>query len=146
MGAAVHAGAADARQNFLLEVIAQLGHPARVRVHPLARQLARFAEANNGRHILGARPQRALLPAAMHERRKPNTVAHEQRARALGSVDFVRREGKQRYAQCLHVDGHLAGGLHGIGVDMDIRAAGLGDRHDVGDRLERADVVVGQHD
>ena len=53
-------------------------------------------------------------------------------------------EGEEIDAERLHVQGERAGGLHGIGVNGDTARAGEGG--DRGERVDRADLVIGEHD
>ena len=52
-------------------------------------------------------------------------------------------DGQQIDAERRDVDRQLAGGLHGVGVEQ--RAARVGDGGELGDRLDGADLVVGEH-
>ena len=106
-------------------------------------QLGGRAEPDDAGHVLGAGAAIALLPAAGHERQQPHALAQPQRADAFRSVELVRRDRQQIDAQRLHVDRNLAGGLHRVGVKQ--RTVRLGDRGELRDRLNRADLVVGVH-
>jgi hypothetical protein len=64
-------------------------------------------------------------------------------ADALGAVEFVGREAHQVDAESADVDGDLADGLRGVGVQRD--AALTADRGDLSKRLDDADFVVGEH-
>ncbi len=71
-------------------------------------------------------------------------AADVQRADALGAVDLVAGEREQVDVVRLHVDGDLADGLHGVGVEDD--ALLVAELADLGDGLDDADLVVRVHD
>ena len=70
------------------------------------------------------RPRSCLPPVIGGCSRTPRRI--QSAPDALRAVELVRRERQQIDAERLHVDGNLAGGLHGVGVKQ--RAARLGDR------------------
>src|SRR5450759_4486830 len=112
--------------------------------HPRQGELQGRAEADDARHVLRARAQPALLPAAVDQRREPRTAFHVQRAAALGAVELVRGQAQHVDAERADVDGHGAHGLHGVGVEQ--RALVMSDARQLGDGLDGADHVVGVHD
>jgi hypothetical protein len=61
----------------------------------------------------------------------------------FGTVHHVGGRGEQIDSHRLDVDRNLAGGLGGIGVEDD--APGLGELADLGDGLDGADLVIGEH-
>ena len=117
----------------------------RVVRHFLLRDAARLPEPDHQRRRQRAGPQPALLPAAAddgvqaHARPPP----HEARAHPLRPVDLVARDAHQVDVPRIHVDGDLADGLRGVGVEEGLfRAA---QRADLGHRLDHADFVVDCH-
>ena len=64
-------------------------------------------------------------------------------ADALWPVELVCRQREQIHAERTHVDRNLRRRLHGVGVHE--RAMLVRDRGNGGDRLNRADFVVGVH-
>ncbi len=71
-------------------------------------------------------------------------MADVERPGALGALELVRAERHEVRAERLHVDVDVRGRLDGVDVEQDPLAAAdlLGDG---GDRLDRPDLVVGQH-
>ncbi len=115
----------------------------------LARQLAAregggHAQAGDGRDVLGAGAAVALVLAAREDRRDARAALDPEGAGTLRTVELVRRERQQVSAEGAHVHGNLGDRLHGIGVEE--RATRVRDARQVGDRLHRADLVVGVHD
>ena len=85
-----------------------------------------------------------LLGAANHERGGHDAVRAHERARAARSVELVGREREQVEAVAREVDGEVARGLHGVGVEE--RAALADGAADVAHGLHRAHLVVRVHD
>ncbi len=83
------------------------------------------------------------MAAAGDERANLQPFANEQRAAALRTVHLVGGERQQIDAGLVHVDRHLA---HGLGrVDVQQAAARVGDRGNLGQRLQDANLVVRGH-
>ena len=70
--------------------------------------------------------------------------ADEESAGALGAVELVAGQGEHVDVLGVHVDGQMAGGLDGVGVEGDLLLPA--DLADLGDGLDGADLVVGVHD
>ena len=85
-----------------------------------------------------------LLRAANHERGGHDAVRAHERARAARPVELVGRDREQVEAIAREVDGEVACGLHGVGVEE--RAALADGAADVTHGLHRAHLVVGVHD
>ena len=119
--------------------------PTRARFggHLAARPARRDAQPGDRRHVLGAGAAVALVLAAGQDRLHPRAALDPQRAGALRAVELVRRQRQQIDAERAHVDRNLAGRLHGVGVHQ--RAVLVRDRGELGDRLNRADLVVRVH-
>ncbi len=58
----------------------------------------------------------------------------------------MRRQREQVDAKRLHVQIEDSGGLHGVGVEDGLRVLLLDGAHGLGERLDRADLVVDVHD
>ena len=71
-------------------------------------------------------------------------AADVERADTLGPVELVAGEREDVDVVGLHVDGDLADGLDGVGVEED--ALLVADLADLADGLDDADFVVGVHD
>ena len=94
--------------------------------------------------VFRARTAAAFLSAAVDQRFDPDPSAHKQRAAALGRAQLVAGNAQRVHAQRSGVQRQPAGGLDGVGVEGN--ALGAGQRHEPGDGLDRADLVVGVHD
>ena len=73
-----------------------------------------------------------------------DVAAQQQRAGADRAAELVPGHGQRVDPGGGEVDRHAADGLHRVGVHRD--AVLVGDRGELGDRLHRADLVVGPHD
>jgi len=136
----------DAGEDHVLEPVAQLGQPRTFLGHHLTRDLGGLAEPDDQRHRQGPRAHAALVAAAVHHRRDPHARAlapDVERADALGAVDEMRGARQEIDAHRLDVDGDLADGLRGVGVEDDPLL--LGELADGRDVLDGADLVVGEH-
>ena len=85
----------------------------------------------------------ALLAAAVQQRRARDVAAEQQRADADRAAELVPGDGQRGDAAGGEVDRHLADRLDGVGVER--HAVRGGQRGQLGDRLHRADLVVGPH-
>ena len=81
-------------------------------------------EAGDAGDVLGAAAATGFLTAAQKVRGKGSAGLQVQGAHALGAADLVGREGGRVHAELLHVERHLAQGLHGIGVEEDAALVG----------------------
>ena len=88
-------------------------------------------------------PDVALLAAAVQQGGRLQLTAYDECADAVGAADLVAGHRHRVDARAGEVEGQLAEGLDGVGVHRD--AVGVGDLDDLGDRLDRADLVVGPH-
>ncbi len=130
---------------LLLEVVAELDAGARLRTAiSWPADFAGFAEADDAGDVEGSGAHAALVASAvdllgdLHAR---VAAADVERADALGAVDFVRGEReRRRCCHGVHVDGDLAYGLDGVGVEED--ALLVAELADFGDGLDDADLVV----
>ena len=140
--AAVDVRAGDRGEEVALERVAQRGDPVDLgEAGPGAR--GGDAEADQRRDVLGAGAAVALLASAGHLRDQPRAATDPQRAGALRAGELVAGDGQQIDAERRDVERQLAGRLHGVGVEQ--RPAGVGDGGERGDRLDGADLVVGEH-
>ena len=101
-------------------------------------------ERHDVRHVLGAGPD----GRARGRRRGPASRAacrpHVERTDAFGRVHLVPDDRQQVDAQIVDARRHLPDRLGRVGVER--HAVAPRDLGDLGDRLERADLVVGVHD
>jgi len=84
------------------------------------------------------------MGCAVDERFELHPTAHVKRTDSFGRIHLVTSQRKQVHPELTHVGWDFAGGLGGIGVEQD--AAFAGDGRNLGDRLNRANLVVGVHD
>src|SRR5574338_11342 len=66
----------------------------------------------------------ALVAAAVEQGVQQRPLANKQRARALRGVHLVAGDGEQVAPDALHVNGNLARGLHGVGVEENVGLGG----------------------
>ena len=149
-GGAVAHGARDLVQGASEQAIAQGGGVAdEVRTFIL-REVEGGAQAHDARDVLRTGAAVTLLPAAGLLREEGGAAPQVEEAGALGPAELVRGEAEQVDIQGLDVEWELAGRLDGVGVEGDAAvqggaspADGLGD---LGDGLQGAHLVVGEHD
>ena len=79
-------------------------------------QLRRRAEADDRRHVLGARAHALLVAAARDDRLQLDALVDDQRAHAFRAVDLVRRDAHRVHVERAEIDFDLAQRLHGVGV------------------------------
>ena len=70
-------------------------------------------------------------------------AAHVQHADPFGGIDFVSRKAQKIDRAGLRRQRHFADGLRGVGVKDD--ASLVAKLADLGDRIERPDLVIGGH-
>ena len=125
------------------QCVAQLGEPLGELGLARHRRLAGHREPRDRGRVDRARADVALLATAVQQRGRLQLPAYDERADAVGAADLVPGHGHRVDARAGEVEGQLAEGLDGVGVHRD--AVGVGDLDDLGDRLHRADLVVGPH-
>ena len=134
----------NALEQALLQAVAQRRQARAFFGQMRAGQFRGLAEAGDAGNVFRAGAAVALAVPAVHQRSQAHALAHVQRADALGPANLVRGKREQLHAELVDVDRHLAGRLHGVGVERD---AGFGsDAADLFDGLQRAQLVVGVHD
>ena len=131
------------RQQPVAQACAQLAKPIRLGRHRGAGEREGRAEPDDAGHVLGPGPSLALLRAAVELRQHVGATPHEQRADALRAAELVRGEADEVRLPGVHVDRRVRGELHG--VDVELRRVPAHDLPDLGDRLDRADLVVRGH-
>ena len=83
------------------------------------RQFAGHAEADDRGRVLGAGAAAAFLMAAAQQRAEARAAAQIQHADAFRRVQLVAGQREHVDLGVLQVDGHLADGLHRVGVEQD---------------------------
>jgi hypothetical protein len=114
--------------------------------HLLLGDLAGGAKANGKRGGESAATEAPLLPSSALEGLEADArpAADVEGADALGAVELVAGDGEEVDVHGVDVDGDLADGLGGIGVEEDLALAAHA--ADLGEGLNDADLVVDGHD
>ena len=101
--------------------------------------------ADDAGHVVRAAAPVALLAAAVDDRLDIDAVAHHQGAHALGPAELVGADRDQvgDRGQVGHVEPRER--LHGVGMEDGVGRRRLRRVRHLGERLNRADLVVGQH-
>ena len=137
-------GAVD-REHGVLQALA-LGGEARGHGRPLVRgEIEGGGQRDGACHVLRAGTPVALLLAPVLLGQDVGSVAEEQRADALRALELVGGDRHEVSPERANVKLHIRSGLHGIDVEQHATVAAdlFGD---LGDRLDRAHLVVGEHD
>ena len=143
----VDEGAGDGGEETDFEAVAKGLHMGRaVGFEPGAGEGGGGAEAYDAGDVFCAGAALTLVGAAVEEGGEPGAGAEEEGAGAAGGVHFVAGEGEEVYVLELtgEVEGELAGGLDGVG--MEEGAVGPGDARQLTDGLDDAGFVVGEHE
>ena len=137
----------DRREDQLLEPVPQPGEPRALLGHRLSAELCRQPEPDRERDRDRPGAEAALVPAPVDERPEAHPrvlAAHVESADALRPVEEVRGRREEVHPHGLHVDRDLADRLGGVRVKQDPPV--LREAAERGDRLDRSDLVVGEHD
>ena len=84
------------------------------------------------------------MVAAVKELLQASSATNVKRTDTLGGVQLVAGNGKQIELELIHIYGNLAGGLHGVGVEVDVGF--FGDGANLLQGLNGAEFVVSVHD
>ena len=144
---AIDADAVEIGDESGLEVIAERGEASGFGEQFSGRKLAGSAEPDDGGDIQGSGAQAALVAASVNllgDGNPRSAAAHVKGSDAFGAVKLVSRNGEQIDFEVSDVDGELAHGLRGIGVEEN--AAFAAESADFFDRLNRTDLIVREHD
>ena len=137
----------DGGAEALFEAIAKALHVGRAAgLEPGAGEGSGGAEAYDAGDVFGAGSALTLVGTAVEEGSEVGAGANEQGAGASGGVHFVAGEGEEVDVLELagEVEGELAGGLDGVGVEEG--AVGFGEAGELADGLDDAGFVVREHD
>ena len=104
------------------------------------------AEAADAGHIFRAGAVIALLPAAIQESGEGQAGTDIKRARAFGGMDLVRGDGDHVRAERFGAEWNLQKALHGVGMEQRQRGSAAHGLDHVGNRHDRARLVVDHHD
>ena len=123
---AVDACFVDLSEDALFEAVAEGGESGGTSFgagvfEPVLGDLGGLAEADDGGYVFGSGAALALVGAAEHHRIEADAAACEEDADALGGVHLVAGDGEEvdvlEQAIGAEVEGELAGGLDGVGVE-----------------------------
>src|SRR6266436_1243331 len=131
------------REQALLQPVAQGRNTRRILGQRLPGKLRGFAHADNACYVLRAGSESPLVMPAIEKLVQTRASADVQRSNALWRIKLVPGEGKQIQAQRVDINGNLPGGLHCIGMKVDVGIRG--DATNFFARLRRAQLVVGVH-
>ena len=95
-------------------------------------------------HILGACALSALLCAALDEVRDRNALSHIEESHALRPMELMGGGGQHVDVVVRHIDREVSDGLDRVRVEEDLLFAA--DRADLPDGLDRADLIIREHD
>ena len=133
-----------AGEDRLFETIAEHGHSLATGVGFALPEFEGGLHADGQGDRFGAGSQRGLLESAVQSRRELHAVAQEEHADPQRAVELVGGGGEGVDAECGEVDRQLADDLGGVGVEE--HAVAAADRRGVGDWLQDARFVAGEHD
>src|SRR5437762_2516981 len=106
-------------------------------------ELRGAGEANGSSDVFGVRSAPAILGATVHQRLEMNSATNEKRTDSFRRAELVPRNGKEIELLLLRVDGGFAECLYGVG--MHECAMFLGFAGELGDGLDRSNLVVDPH-
>ena len=128
----------------MFELIAEAAETLRIVRKRLARNFRGFAEADDSGDVFRTGAHAALVVAAVKKLLQASSASDIEGTDAFGAVDFVAGKREQIELELIHIHGNFSGGLHGIGMEVDVGV--LGDAADFFERLDGAELVVGVHD
>ena len=129
----------------VLEAVAKGLQPGCIAFQPGNGRPNGRAKGRNPRDILGAAPPVALLRAALLLGEDVGAAPEVERADALRALELVGAQGEHVDPERVDVDVEVRRRLDGIDGEQDA-AVGVHPAADLGDRLDRADLVVREHD
>src|SRR2546427_3505598 len=141
---AVHARLGDALQQTLLQLVAESRHAPGVFGERLASDFSSLAEPHNSRDVFCAGAEATLVMSAVEKLPQARSATNVQRADTFWRVKLVARNREQIDLKRVDVNWDFACGLHGVGVEVNVRI--LGDAADLFEWLDGAKLVVGVHD
>jgi hypothetical protein len=133
----------DPTQYSRLQTLSELGQALPLLGHHSKCHLTGLPEAHDARDIVRSRPVPLLLAATVQQGGELNRrLGHpnEEGPDPFGTVQLVRREGKEIYMQLVHSERNLPESLGRIGMEQ--HPPILTDLPDFGERLNRADFVM----
>ena len=143
-GMAVQADSVDPFEDPLDEAVPERGEPHHLLLKRRRGQLHRLPETDDPGDVLRGCPAAAFLIAAVHERRDPRSLPDVEQPHSLRPVELVRRGAQQIDVQLIHRKRQMAEGLDRVRMKTD--PLFLRDPADLGDGLDRPDLVVRMHD
>jgi hypothetical protein len=108
----IDVGIGDAADDALFESVAEAG------------EFGGFAKADDAHNIFCAGAEAALVMAAVEKLAEARAALDEERANAFGRIELVAGDGKKIELKRFDVDGNFSGGLHRVGVEVDVGFGG----------------------
>ena len=115
-----------------------------VLLHVVAALFEGGGHGDDAGDVLGAGALAALLGSTVNNIREDDALLRIEDADALRGVELMAGHGEHVDIHGADVNRHMAGGLDRVGVEEDLPLAAEG--ADLGDGLDGADLVVGEHD
>ena len=129
--------------NPSLKTISKAGHSRGFSIHLVHGQFAGLAERDDTGDVFRARAAVTLLVSPINERIHACPLADVDGADPLGSVELVPRKGEKVDVHRVDVDGDLASGLNGVG--MENRPLRFRDGANLGNGLDGAGLIIPVH-
>src|SRR5204863_2623295 len=142
--ASVYARMRNELEQALLQLVAERGDATGIFRERLARHFRGLGESHDAGDIFRAGAETALVMAAIEKLAQTRSTADIERADSLGRIQFVAGNRKQIHLERVDVDGNFSGGLHGVGMEVDVGF--FSDAADFFERLDGAKLVIGVHD
>src|ERR1700756_620016 len=113
-----------ARQQPLLQAVAQSRNSPRIVSKRFPGNLRGLAQANDASHVFRARPESSLVMAAKEELLQTRAFPDVQRADTLRRIKFVAGEREQIQTQRVHVNRQFARRLHSVRMEVNVGIRG----------------------
>ncbi len=111
-------------QQTLLQFVAKGRQTLDVFCERVAGDFRGFAESHDAGDVFRTRTEAALVMSAVEKLAQTSAAADVQGANAFGRINFVAGEGKKIESKRVDVNRDFAGGLHGVGVEIDVGFCG----------------------
>ena len=120
----VDVGIGDAGEDTLFESVAEADDARGVFFEREACEFGGFAEADDAGNIFCAGAEAALVMATVEKLAEARAALDEERANAFGRIELVAGNGKKIELKSFNVDEDFSGGLHSVGVEVDVGFGG----------------------
>ncbi len=116
-------GLRNALEQAALQIVAQRGDADGVLGEGCGGEFRGFAKTDDACNVFRAGAEAALMVSAEEEMAQRRAAADIEGADPFGAVNFVSGEGQQVNLQSVYVDRYFAGGLDGVGMEIDVGLA-----------------------